>query len=124
METNPNTLSAEPLTSSQIPEVSQALTLTDSYVDSGTAKLAQIASIVGGESATKYGFTNDNIKKVMMFVGAYTSLKFLYDRGFKYKFQILGTAMAVYALRTYYADKEAKKELPLNQADTKNAQSA
>ena len=96
METNPETITSEPVPAE---DVNKALTMTDNYVDQGTNKLAQVATIIGGESVKKYGLTNDNIKRVMMFVGAYTSLKFLYEKGFKHKWVLLGTACAIYALR-------------------------
>lgn len=106
METDPTTITPVPVPNSEIPEVNTALTLTENYVSSGADKIAQVATIIGGSDVAKYGFSSDNVKKVMMFVGAYTSLKFLYDRGFKYKWSILGTAVAIYLLRTHFAGQE------------------
>jgi len=103
METNPSTITPEPI--EQVAEVNQALTMTDSYVDQGAAKIAQAAEIVFGKEAKTYGVTGKNLSRVMTFVGAVVTMKFLFEKASKHKWPALGTAVAVYALRTYFADK-------------------
>lgn len=86
--------------------VNQALSLTDNYANSGLDKITSIATIVGGEEVKKYGFTTENLKRVMIFVGAYTSLKFGWEKAGKHKFKVLGALVGIYAVRIMLQKKE------------------
>jgi hypothetical protein len=113
METNPSTMTAEPL---QLTEVTQAVQLTDKYVDSGTQRLAQVAEIIGGEQAKVLGINADNIKKVMMFIGAYTSLKFVYEKAGEHKWKLLGGILGVIAVRKALENKNTQSSTVQKQA--------
>lgn len=100
MQNDPSVISDVPI---QAVEVTQALSMVDTYTNQATTKLAQVATIIGGESAAKFGFSNENIKRVLMAIGAYASFKFLTtnDKVLKYKYHILGSAVAIIAIRYY-----------------------
>jgi hypothetical protein len=91
----------------QAVEVTQALTLVDDYTNKATGTLTKIATIVGGDSAAKFGINNENVKRVLMAVGAFASLKYLTtnDKVLKYKWYILGSMAAVIAFRYYSVSK-------------------
>lgn len=102
MELNPsqyNTETAE--------DVNKALSITDSYADTGLSKVTAIAEVIGGEDVKKYGLTTENLKRVMVFIGAYTSLKFAYEKAGKHKFKVLGGLVGIYAIRLMMQKKES-----------------
>lgn len=106
MQTDPSTMTASQ-SPEQLSEVTQAVALTDKYVDSGTQRLAQVAEIVAGEQAKVLGLNADNIKKVMMFIGAYTSLKFVYEKAGEHKWKVLGGILGIIAVRKMVENKNS-----------------
>jgi hypothetical protein len=99
-------LNASQINTETASDVNTALNLTDQYASSGLDKVAQIATLVGGEEVKKYGLTTENLKRVMIFVGAYTTLRYGYEKAGKYKFKVLGALIGIYAIRTMITSKE------------------
>lgn len=90
-------LQPDQLTNSQsVDDVNKALSLTDSYTTALTNKVETLTNIITNEQAKTWGITNQNIQRVIFFVGAVTSGKFLWDKGMKHKWPLLGFALALY----------------------------
>lgn len=104
LTTNPETQTAN-----TIPEVTQALSMTDSYVDSGANKISQLATIIGGDTA-KGIVTTENLKKVMMFIGAMTTLGYLTKHAKEKWTYALGGVVAIVAIRKYFESQSENKQ--------------
>ena len=90
-------LPVDSLTNSQsASDVNKALELTDTYTIALSNKVETLTNIITNEQAKTWGITNQNIQRVIFFVGAVTSGKFLWDKGLKHKWPLLGLALALY----------------------------
>lgn len=88
-------------------DVNKALELTDTYTTALSNKVETITNIITNEQAKTWGITNQNIQRVIFFVGAATSGKFLWDKGLKHKWPLLGLALALYV----YTQNSKKQKL-------------
>lgn len=84
--------------SSSLPvdDVNKALSMTDTYTTSLSSKVETLTNIITNDQAKTWGVTNQNIQRVIFFVGAVVSGKFLWEKGLKHKWPLLGLGIALY----------------------------
>lgn len=91
-------------------DINSALSITDAYVDTGVNKLEKVTSVVLGENSKAWGLTGENMKRVMIFIGAYTSLNFIWQKAGKHKFQVFGGLIGIYLLRRMYESQSSQSD--------------
>ena len=91
MQTDPSTQTSM--------DVNSVLAITDQYTERGTHNLETVAATVLGQEVKSYGLTAENIKKVLIFIGAYNTLSFIYEKAGKNKFKVLGALVGIYVIR-------------------------
>jgi len=80
-------------------DVDMALSMTDTYVSTGTQKLEMIMTTVLGPSSKQYGLTAKNLQRIMIFVGAYVSLSYVWKKAGDHKVKVFGSLIGIYIAR-------------------------
>lgn len=80
-------------------DVDTALSMTDTYVTTGTQKLEKIMTTVLGASSKQYGLTAQNLQRIMIFVGAYVSLSYIWKKAGDHKLKVFGSLVGIYVAR-------------------------
>lgn len=80
-------------------DVDMALSMTDTYVTTGTEKLEKIMTTVLGPTSKQYGLTAQNLQRVMIFIGAYVSLSYVWKKAGDHKVKVFGSLVGIYIAR-------------------------
>lgn len=106
METNPSSLSSEPVpTSTPLPEIQKAVDLTQSYVDRGVKQVETITQIIGGEQASMLGVNANSIKLALMFIGFIVSWKYVTTKAKDKWPYVIGGLLGITVLRNTLGKK-------------------